>query len=464
MHGLEAALERGDLDLASIDTAVERVLRQKFELGLFDEDLAAGSPPQTLHRPEDAATARKVADQSLVLLKNDGVLPLQPGACQLAVIGPNAVDQMALFGNYNFPTNVFARFEQSQVPHFASTVLEEIERRFGAQQVRATPGCRILNGRFRRVRHPETGPEPDRDVQVISTDTTGIGAAVELARASDVVVLVLGDRAGHFQTGTVGEGTDVDDIALTGVQRELARAVLDTGTPTVVVLLNGRPLALGELADRAAAILVAWFPGEQGAGAIAAALAGDLNPGGKTPVTFSRSAGAQPIYYNHRILSHGLPLLEHVQPVFPFGHGLSYTRFALSDLQLAASEVAVDAVLELQCTLRNVGERAGDEVVQLYSVDEHASSVRPVQELKGFLRVSLGAGCAARVRFALPVHMLALADGDGRRMVEPGMFELRVGHSSQDQPLRSRVRVTGRPTYVDRSDRLMCEADAASIA
>jgi len=463
MHGLAEAVDRGELAIGVIDRAVERVLSQKFRLGLFDEDFSKGSPPRTLHLEADSEVARTVAEQSLVLLKNDGTLPISPQGKQIAVIGPNAFDQMALFGNYNYPTNVFARFEATAIPSFAQTVYEAIEQRFGRDCVQGVHGCRILNGKYRRVRHPETGPSPDRDVEVISHDTSEIAQAVQMAEASDIVVLVIGDRAGHFQTGTVGEGTDVDDISLTSVQRSLAEALFETGKPVVVVLINGRPLALGGIAERAAAILVAWFPGQEGGRAIAAALAGDLNPGGKTPVSFAQSAGAQPFYYNHRILSEGLPTLPHFGAVFPFGHGLSYTRFELSKLELAETEVGVDDTVAITCELRNIGDRAGDEVVQLYVRDEWASMVRPVQELKGFLRVGLAAGEAARIRFDLPVHMLGFAGRDGLRRVEPGTFELRIGTSSANQPLRASLTVLGTDTCVEGSERLVCASSAQHL-
>ncbi|HYF20517.1 MAG TPA: glycoside hydrolase family 3 N-terminal domain-containing protein, partial [Ramlibacter sp.] len=369
MHGLETAIGRGELEETVVDQAVARVLLQKFRLGLFEEDFDRGEPPVSLRVPGDAAVARRVAEASLVLLKNDGVLPIAAGARRIAVIGPNAFDQLALFGNYNYPTNVFARYEHQEVPRFAATVHEKVVERFGADRVRAAQGCRILNGRYRKVQHTQQGPTPDPTVRTISDDASGIPEAVALARESDVAVLVLGDRAGHFQTGTVGEGTDVDDISLTPVQRQLAQAVLDTGTPTVVVLVCGRPLALGDIADRAAAILLAWFPGDEGAGAIAAALAGDLNPGGKTPVSFTRSAGAQPFFYNHKALSAGLPLLDHFGAVFPFGHGLSYTRFELDALSVPRTPVGVDDTITVACELRNTGSREGDEVVQLYVRD-----------------------------------------------------------------------------------------------
>lgn len=464
MHGLETALQRGELSEADIDRAVSRVLLQKFQLGLFEEDFDSGSAPVSLRQPGDAEVARRVAEESLVLLRNDGVLPIAPQAHRIAVIGPNAFDQMALFGNYNYPTNVFARYEHQQVPRFAASVHERLQERFGAARVRAAQGCRILNGRFRKVRHTQDGPTPDPQVRTISDDASDIEQAVALARDSDVAVLVLGDRAGHFQTGTVGEGTDLDDIGLTPVQRQLADAVLATGTPTVVVLVCGRPLALGDIADRAAAILLAWFPGDEGASAIAAALAGDLNPGGKTPVSFTRSAGAQPFAYNHKALSAGLPLLDHFGAVFPFGHGLSYTRFELSALQVERCRVGVDDTVVLGCELRNIGECEGDEVVQLYVQDMWASLARPVQELKGFVRVRLAPGAAVRVQFDLPVHMLSFAGRDGLRVVEPGGFELRVGHSSANQPLRANVEVTGEPTVVEGSSRMICGVRVLPLA
>jgi len=452
--GLPEALARGLLDQATLDQAVIRVLRQKFALGLFEQDYDA-EPPVTIHAEADAAVARRVAEQSLVLLKNDGVLPLDAARTRIAVIGPNAFDQMALFGNYNYPTNVFARFEQTEIPKFAPTVLEAITARFGSERVSAARGCRILNGKYRRVRHPSEGPTPDPDVQVISDDRSEIPAAVAAAKAADVAVLVIGDRAGHFQTGTVGEGTDVDDTGLTAVQRELAEAVLATGTPVVVVLVNGRPLAIGDIAERAAAILVAWFPGEEGAAAIAGALAGDINPGGKTPVSFARSAGAQPFFYNHKALSAGLPLLPHFGAVFPFGHGLSYTRFAYEDLRLSADAIPADGTVEIGFTLRNTGDCAGDEVVQLYVTDVVASLARPVKELKGFARIHLAPGEAKRITFVLPAEMLWFVDAAYRTVVEPGDFAIGIGASSADIRLTDCLRLTGATRILGRDRKLV---------
>jgi len=256
----------------------------------------------------------------------------------------------------------------------------------------------------------------------VSRDTSGIAAAVEVARGADVAILVVGDRAGHFQTGTVGEGTDVADLALPGVQPELVRAVLDTGTPTVVVLINGRPPALGEIAERAAAILEAWFPGQAGAEAIVDVLLGQTNPGGRTPLTFSAGAGAQPLYYNSRFLSRGMPPLPHVKPVFPFGHGLSYTTFAYSALSIDAPQVAPDGEVKIGCTIQNTGSSAGDEVVQLYITDPVRSVVPPVIELKGFCRLTLLPGARRRVVFTLPIDVLAFHGVDCDAWSSPGKF------------------------------------------
>ncbi len=440
--GLPDALERGLIDDATIDQAVRRHLALKFELGLFEQPYVdvEGIAHDTA---ADQAVARRVAERSLVVHKNDGVLPLSPQLRNIAVIGPNADQQMALFGNYNFPTNVFARYEQGNVPHFAATILEAIEARLGADRIRYAEGCKILTGAFRRVTHPPEGPTPDPGVDVISHDRSGIEGAVAVARAADVAVLVVGDRAGHFQTGTVGEGTDVDDTGLPAEQTALVEAVMDTGTPVVLVLLAGRPHALGRFEDRCAAILQSWFPGQQGADAIAGVLAGAINPGGKTPVSFAASAGAQPFYYNHKELSAGLPTLPHFGAVFPFGHGLSYTRFTYSDPMVDRRQVPTDGEVSISCTVTNSGDRTGDEIVQLYVCDRVASVTRPLIELKGFVRVSLDPGETARVTFQLHADLFSFHGLAGKRVVEPGEVDIMIGASSADIRMADRIVLVG---------------------
>src|SRR5262249_36608301 len=255
-------------------------------------------------------------------------------------------------------------------------------------------------------------------------------AAVAAARGAGRAIRAVGDRAGHFRSGTVGEGSDAADLRLPGLQGELVDAVLATGTPTVIVLLCGRPLDLSRIAPRAAAILLAWFPGQDGGAALVDALFGDANPAGRTPVTWSRGAGAQPRFYNHKALARGIPPLPDFEPVFAFGHGLSYTRFEYDELAIEPSAPSTSGTVTVSCRVRNVGGRAGAEVVQLYLPDPLASVARPVQELRGFCRVGLAPGRAARVAFSVAADLTAFTGPELRRVVEPGRIEVMIGASS----------------------------------
>jgi hypothetical protein len=411
----------------------------KFRLGLFEHPYVDVDAIE-LDLSDERALARCVAEKSITLLCNDGTLPLSPDTSRLAVIGPNAHDAMALFGNYSFQNHVASHFPDHPLPCSAQTVLEAIQRRVGEARVTHQEGCRIS-----------------------SDDRSGIAKAAEAARNADVAILVVGDKAGHFRRGTVGEGTDTDDLSLPSPQPELVDAVLSTGTPTVVVLVNGRPPAIPGLAKRAAGIVEAWFPGQNGAAAIAAVLFGDVNPGGKTTVTFSQGAGAQPSFYNHKRLAAGVPQLPGFEPVFPFGHGLSYTRFEYSDLWISAPEIPVDGEVEVGCTIRNVGARSGEEVVQLYFRDVVASVTRPVQELLGFARFSLEPDSACQVRFGIPADRFSFTGMDLRRRVEPGTIELMIGASSRDIRLEGEIRLTGEARLLGEERALRTRVHVAPI-
>lgn len=438
--GLGEALDRGLVPPPALDTAVLRVLRLKFEAGIFeqpyaDEDSAGLAP---LDAPEARALAREVAEKSIVLLANDGVLPLAAGV-RVAVIGPNADDPMALFGNYSFQNHVASHFPQHPLER-APTLLDALRERLGAGHVTHVRGCRIL-----------------RAPGQLDDDRSGIPAAAEAARAADVAVLVVGDKAGHFRTGTVGEGTDAWDLSLPGVQGELVEAVLASGTPTVLVLVNGRPFDLSGLAGRAAAIVEAWFPGQDGAVAIADVLTGERNPSGKTTVTFARGAGVMPRHHDHKALAAGIPPLPAFAPVFPFGHGLSYTRFEYADLAIAPDATATDGEIRVACTVRNIGQRAGDEVVQLYLRDPVASVTRPVRELRGFARVRLAAGEGVRLTFRVSADLVAFTGPEGTRIVEPGRIEVQIGASSEDIRLRGEWRLEGPTRRVGEDRRFLAE-------
>lgn len=446
LPGLLEALEAGRVAIATIDTAVRRVLRLKFELGLFEAPYADLDAIE-LDRPEERALAREVAEQSIVLLANDGVLPLAPGLGKIAVLGPNADDPMALFGNYSFQNHVASHFPSAPIER-APTVLDALRKRLGADRVVYAEGCTILATRGN-----------------VSLDRSGIEAAVAAARDADVAVLVVGDKAGHFRTGTVGEGTDASDLSLPGVQGALVEAVLATGTPTVVVLVNGRPFDLSAVVGRAAAIVETWFPGQDGANALAGVLAGDVNPCGKTTLTFARGAGAMPRSYDEKTLTQGVPKLPAHEAVFPFGHGLSYARFDYDALDVSPAAIANDGEVVVRFRVRNASTRDGVEIAQLYLSDPVASVTRPLRQLRAFARIPLAAGAAARVTIRLEADLCSFTGRDGARIVEPGRIEIAVGASSADLRLQGAFEIEG-PVRRTGEDRVLApivqvEADAA---
>ncbi len=423
-QGLKDALDHGLVTEEDIDQAVSRILKMKFRLGLFENPFVDADAIE-LDLPEEKALAAKIAEKSITLLSNNGILPLSPSLKNVAVIGPNADDTMALFGNYSFANHVVStHYQDASDVVSAPTVLEKFQDKLGPDRVAAARGCGIMDD-----------------------DETGIPEAVTTAKKAGLAIVVVGDKAGHFRAGTVGEGTDTPDISLPGKQADLIEAIMNTGTPTIVVLLNGRPFAMKRIAEKASAILEAWFPGQEGAGIIVDTLFGDINPGGKTTLSFSQGAGVQPSFYNHKFLASGVPNLPEKTPVFPFGHGLSYTEFEYQGLKLSSDKVMVDGEVEISCVVKNRGERAGDEVVQLYTRDMIATVTRPVKELKGFKRVSLKAGEQKKVIFNLPADMLAFTGLDYRKIIEPGEIKVMVGSSSEDIRLTSSFRLVGPARY-----------------
>jgi beta-glucosidase len=466
---LRAAIEDGRVDEALVDLAVDRVLRLKFRLRLFEQPytgsdaaaeadagagvngaagaapagaVPAGAVPAGDRVASEMEVALEMARRSLVLLENDGTLPLREDLAVIAVIGPNAASARSLVGDYGHIAHIETLLENRAREGVAgaaapldlqladelatwSTVLDGIRARVSAgTEVRYARGCGLIDG-----------------------DDGDIAAAVDLARGADVAILVLGERSGLTAECTCGETRDRMELGLPGRQAELFAAVASTGTPVVLVLVSGRPLAIPDEAARAAAVLHAWVPGEAGPRAIAEALFGDVSPGGKLPITIPRHVGQVPLYYSHKPSGGRSQWHEDYvdgshRPLWAFGHGLSYSRFELKDLRVDA-RVPVDGELHVSVVVSNVGARAADEVVQLYLRDLHASVTRPVKELRGFARVSLAPGERRTVLFTLHAEQLAFTGVDGRLLLEPGRHRVMVGTSAVDLPLSAEFELIG---------------------
>jgi beta-glucosidase len=442
---LREALDRGSVSVELIDAAVERVLRKKFELGLFENPYVDVDAVQAVYdTPAQRALARKIATQSIVLLKNDdAVLPFPKTLSRLAVIGPNADSPRNLFSDYSHPAHIESLIEFA--PQTKEQLLPYLQPNGLVQGSVQAPT--ILDAIQDHV-SPETRVLYARGCSVNDTDRSGFEQAIQLAQQADAVIFVGGDKAGLTADCTTGETRDRADLDLPGVQEELVKALAAIGKPMVVVLVNGRPLSISWIAENIPAIVEAWLPGEEGGGAIADVLFGDANPGGKLPMTFPRSVGQIPIYYNHKPSGgrshwHNDYVELSTTPLFPFGHGLSYTQFEFSNLCVEPRQIRADGHVTIRADVKNIGARAGDQVVQLYVRDEFASVPRPVQELKAFLRVPLAPNETRTVEFVMSAAQLAFYDDAMRLVVEPGTFQVMVGSSARAIHLRDTFEIVG---------------------
>ncbi len=399
-------VQKGKVAPQIIDGAVRRILRIKFRLGLFENPYADPQKASAVTlTAENLKVAREGAQKAMVLLKNQGqLLPLPKDIKSLALIGPFAEDKAMPLGCWSGIGS----------PNQVVSLMEGIKSKIPDAKILSVKGCEIdgIN-------------PPDLD------------AAVNAAKSAGMAILLLGESADMS-----GEAASRASIGLPGRQLELAKAVQATGVPTVLVLVNGRSLTISWEAENIPAILEAWQLGVQMGNAVADVLFGDYNPGGKLPVTFPRVLGQVPLYYNH--LNTGRPPSTTVRfnsryldvphtPLFPFGHGLSYTSFKISNLQISSSRIKPGGNLKVTAEVENTGSRAGDEVVQLYIRDLFASVSRPVKELKGFQRITLAAGEKKKVEFSLSHSMLGFYNFDSKFVVEPGQFKLWVGNSSVDE-------------------------------
>jgi beta-glucosidase len=415
-------VQEGTLEERELDELLAPMLEYKFKLGMFEDPYADPDEAERLVGCEEhRQLALEAARKTIALLKNEGgIAPLDPNKVgTIAVIGPNA--DRVLLGGY------------SGKPKHASTVLEGIRNRLSeSAKVLYHEGCKItVGGGWWIDEVIPSDPEEDR---------RNIAEAVEVARQADVIVLAVG---GNEQTSReawmgnhLGDRTSLD---LLGRQDELIDALAALGKPMIALVFGGRPLSIRNLAEQANTIFQCWYMGQVTGEAVAEAIFGDINPGGKLPISIPRSVGHIPVYYNYRPSARRGYLLDDVSPLFPFGFGLSYTRFEYAEPQLAKTTIRPDESTEVSVEITNVGDRAGDEVVQMYVRDRVSTVTRPLKELKGFQRVTLQPGETRRVTLPITFDSLAFFDIDLNYVVEPGEFEIMVGCSSRTEDLKSIV-------------------------
>ena len=454
---LAQALERGLISMAKIDEIVARLLTVKFRLGLFEHPYTDESAI-SLQSPATRQAARDVATRSITLLENRNILPLT-GKPRVAIVGPTADDPLALLSGYSFPVHLII---SDMVDNTAqvTTPLAALRSYLGEDNIRYAKGCHIIKERLAGAPvFPGDSSGKPMQSSPVSLDISLIDDAVNAARESEVVIACVGDLAGLFQSGTVGEGSDTDSLHLPGVQQQLLEALVATGKPVIVVMTGGRPYNLQGLESKVAAFMLAWAPGQEGGWAIADVLTGRAEPQGRLVVSVPKSAGAMPFYYNHKLKSGGTPFAFHFGALYPFGYGLSWTTFDYGTPTLLSENVDIHGDVTLSVTVKNSGERSGSDVVQVYVRDNIASMVRPLKELKAFQRVDLAPGESATLAFMIPVDMLNFTSHQGQRIVEPGEFEFQIGRSSADIQGRVTVHVTGETRVLPENWRMMSWCD-----
>jgi beta-glucosidase len=403
-------VNEGKVPVALVDRAVRRILEQKFRLGLFENPYVdVDRAVRTVHSQANQDLALRAGREGIVLLKNEkNLLPLNKTVKTIAVIGPNADNAKNQLGDYS--PRVFTQ-------HIV-TVLEGIKAKLA-------PDAKLLTA---------------KGCGILSTDKSGFAEAAQAAKSADVAIIVVGESEGRNEPSTDGEGHDVASLDLSGVQEDLIRAIYETGTPTVVVLINGRPLSTRWTSEHIPAIVEAWHPGELGGQAVADVLFGDYNPTGRLPITVPRSVGQLPAYYNYGpAKAYWIDQLKRgyadmpATPLYPFGYGLSYTKFDYANLRIEPTRVSVD--------IKNAGSRPGIETAQIYIHETYAPVSRPVKQLRGFQRVTLQPGETKTVTFPLTREDLQVLDEHMRWVVIPGDFEIMVGRSAEDLPLKGMLKV-----------------------
>ncbi|MEM4808947.1 MAG: glycoside hydrolase family 3 N-terminal domain-containing protein [Desulfurococcaceae archaeon] len=427
------AVRDGLISQSIIDRAVERVLRLKHMLGLFENPFIDElNVPETLDNEVHRRLALEAARESIVLLKNNGILPLPKDIGSIAVIGPNAASPRNMLGDYHYDAHVPGEGISVKV----ITVLEGIKNKVsGRTRVLYAKGC-----------------------DIDSQDRSGFKEAIEVAMNADVVVAVMGEKSGldpawfglnkEIAQHTSGEGVDRASLRLPGIQEELIKELSKTGKPIVLVLINGRPLAVTNILQYVDAVIEAWFPGEEGGNAIADVIFGDVNPSGRLPISIPKDIGQIPVYYSRKPSSFRSYIDMDSKPLFPFGYGLSYTEFEYNDLIVKPKQTTVFGFVEIGVTVENTGKYPGKEVVQLYISRDYSSVTRPLRELKGFCKIYLNPGEKKKIVFRVPIESLAYYDADFKLVIEPGVYKVMIGKNAEDIVLESSFEVVGERTVV----------------
>ncbi len=448
---LKAEVETGRLPEEVVDTAVRRVLRMKFQLGLFENPYVdAQTAAAKFQTAEQRALARQAAAESVILLANDGILPLAPEHKRIAVIGPGADDERLLQGDYHYPAHL-------EIIYLAKAQSSNPDNLIGDEDLTPSAGGAYAPGPYYTPHvtplgglQAALGADVEllyaKGCEVLGDDRSGFEAAVAAAKAADVAIVVVAGKSGLHRPVTVGEANDAAQLDLTGVQSELVAAVAESGTPLVVVVLSGRVHSLEREAGHANALVQLFPPGEEGGNGLADVLTGRVAPSGRLPVSLPRSVGQVPVYTGYRAgggraMFFGDYIDSPTTPLFSFGHGLSYASFAYEQLEVTGTTTREPITVSV--VVRNTSERAGAEVVQLYAQDQVATVARPDQMLIGFARVPLAPGQAKTVRFTVHPSRLAFYDPQMRFVVEPGAFRFAVGASAADMRCEQSVDLSG---------------------
>lgn len=469
-YQLKEAVDAGRLEIETVDRAVRRVLRMKFEMGLFESPYPNQKKlKETLHLEATARLNEQMAEESFILLKNDGnVLPLSRDVKKVAVIGPHADNIRSLFGTFSYPAVLdmtMSREEDGQVFEEPGLIVYDVEQEY-IGQIRETsprvnkkikqvfPEARTLYQALKEYL-PSSCVVYAKGIDCAGTDMGGIEEAVRVAADADVILLTLGGKNGWGATSTVGEGVDATNIDLPGKQEEFARRIYELHKKTVVLHYDGRPLSNEYVASHFDAVFEVWQPGERGSQALCRILFGEANPSGHLPVTAARNAGQLPVYYSlprgsgyvssghtGMIRNKNGYINDTAKPLYYFGHGLSYTTFSYSGMKLSETEVKAGDKVAVEVDVKNTGAYDGAEVVQLYFTDVAADMVRPTMELAGFVRVMLKRGEQKKIRFEMKVSQFAFLDENMEWLVQKGAFIMSVGASCVDIRLSKQVNVS----------------------